>query len=56
LEVDAALAEALDKAGIDPAIAHAILETGIFPSEASSEEDLLEFQQAVEEYRRIKKH
>ena len=56
LEVEVELAEAMDKAGIDPAIAHAILETGIFPSEASSEEDLLEFQEAVEEYDKMKKH
>ncbi len=60
LLVETQLAAAMDEVGIDPAVAYAILKTGMIPVEDMlegwSEKDLAEWQNAVEEYKNLGKH
>ena len=57
--LDEAMLSAMRKAGIDPAIVHAWLRTGFLVSEENrhllSEEDLAEWQAALEEYDQLQR-
>ncbi len=59
-KIDQALSEAVKLAGTPPELAYAFAKTGLLVTEKNigllSEEDLKEWQEAVKEYRRRKRH